>query len=910
MKKLFLLFFTTLCSLISCIASESLSSSESVSVNPITGQLRYELPLYTINDPDFNWPISLTYTSDGFHPFDYSYPVGSGWDLIADGVISREIIGVSDDLDTVTGYFPYSYDIGFLTYVRNPNVPNFQNGNYRDDGSDIYSYSFGPYSGSFVFDSVGNPQVVNGDFVYIDASGVYLQKNWSAHGAQNWLSSNNLQSSCFVLTTLDGYKYYFGSSTPNPYVEYGGSLGVGNSMAITTWHLQRIEAPNGSKLIFYYRNIAQPLWRYDRSYDTWYHNTDDINEIVSDTLSMQLLKQYAHYHTGAGSPLLYSYTLLDSIKNTTTGLKVDFSYSWNDNKVFSQSTAPGVSLCVDSLKPFLSSLQINVGNETLKTWAFTYQNVNKGFSSRRFLSSATDGCDNTHTFSYDTTSLPDLQDEVPSSLYDVYGYYITDPKFGTLISSTNPLGAMKYYSYSNALVDSVRLPSFEQGQWIAKTIFYDRPLCHTIKVSEISVTDGDSTFYRKRYNYGEIELDTQQAPAIPGSGLIKYSNGVVQMENACYHSSSPTFYIYPFQQLHASNPPIIYKNVRETILDASNTLLRKTIYKSQTDSFIYRGTGGVKYYSFGEFHKALPYFQSDLWFRQLCSYKEYNASDQLINEKTNEYTGSTANDKIIYNKRNCWINIPSSKYHCTKRIETSHDVTTTASFTFDSKFRLRKQTQTKGIDTLFTRYVYPDDISLSQHSGLPSGTDSCFWGTLFLASKNLIGTPIETYGGYIKNGIEYTTSGVLELHKVDWTQLPHGQILANFTKETRTLHLSSSIASYSPVYAANFALIYNANYDMVSVSHYTFWNRLNWEQNVSSALRTYYQWSSDKMYPISKTIGGRTWQYTYSPYLGITSETDPRDIITGYQYDACGRLIEKYLWRNNQKNILEHYIYH
>jgi len=47
--------------------------------------------------------------------------------------------------------------------------------------------------------------------------------------------------------------------------------------------------------------------------------------------------------------------------------------------------------------------------------------------------------------------------------------------------------------------------------------------------------------------------------------------------------------------------------------------------------------------------------------------------------------------------------------------------------------------------------------------------------------------------------------------------------------------------------------------------------------------------------------------YTYSPLVGITSETDPRGVTTYYQYDAFGRLS---VIRDNSNNVIKTFEYH
>ena len=50
--------------------------------------------------------------------------------------------------------------------------------------------------------------------------------------------------------------------------------------------------------------------------------------------------------------------------------------------------------------------------------------------------------------------------------------------------------------------------------------------------------------------------------------------------------------------------------------------------------------------------------------------------------------------------------------------------------------------------------------------------------------------------------------------------------------------------------------------------------------------------------------------YSYKPYVGVTSITDPRGITTYYEYDDLGRLKEVYIEEGGGKKIIEAYDYH
>ena len=904
MKRYILLVLSLFYVFAVCSAEESLSSGEIISASPATGQLHYEIPLYTIENPDFKWNIGITYISDGFRPYDYSFPMGSGWELLAGGHISREIIDIADDLDTVVN--GCSSNVGFLTLARNPNfIPKCSS--HFDIGSDIYSFSFGPYAGKFVFDSIGNARIISGDFVYIDVSDVVLQTNYSIWG--DWLTNYQLQPSRFKITTLDGYNYYFGSTMSTASLEYGGLLVDEYTPSIIKWNLQRVEAPNGAALVFHYHTPNISFWQYDRLYQ-WRKVGDELSStvdyILSDTLSMHLLSNRYFLDERNKVDQIYSYSILDSITSPQTGLTVSFAYTWLSNYIFKGCPSPS-NIILNNTKPFLSSVQVKAGNQTLKSWAFNYAQINIDSTPHRYLSSVSNNCNDIYSFIYNFNGEIELDTDLTG--VDIWGYDKNNPEFGSLISSTNPLGATNNYSYSWAYVDSIRIPEFYQGQWKTKTMNYQHLMCHAIKLSSIDVTNGTTLLFSKNYNYGEDDMGQLNSPPFPG--LIwnnNHGSGVLSIEYGYYNESIDTFVFTPFQKLHASIFPITYGSVTETVLDSEGHISRSTTYKYQTDDFVYQGVASNEYSIFRQVREVWPYYQSHLWFRLLKSRTEKDAFGIIANQTIDDYSGPTTNSNLIkYNiSMKQWNNIPSSKYFCSHRVEVHDQIYRSSSFVYDSKYRLTFQSQSQGSDTRFVRMVYPDNLS----NNIPQGMvpmDSFYLSNMVLKNYQMIGEPIEQYGGYIENDIEYVTNGALVLRSI---VLPQNQQEATMTIRTFALHPTAPITSYTPVHTGSCRVLYNANYESTSVARCQKWNRLVWEKSVSEALGTTYQWSSDLLFPISKTVGGRTWSYSYTPYVGITSEISPRGLYVGYQYDNCGRLEEKYIINNNQKEILEHYVYY
>jgi hypothetical protein len=185
------------------------SSNHIVSVNPNQGTLEYGVNLYTIKDNDFNWSVGVNYTSDGFRPLQYSETTGMNWNLIAGGIITREIMGIADDVDAYND----NHKIGFYTFqcdtlrpactpqnLYDYDISDSNSAWYTQFGasnidlaSDIYTFSFGSYKGQFVIGSDGLAHIFSGDFVSVDLSGMAKQPQISIT-ATNSISLQPLSS--------------------------------------------------------------------------------------------------------------------------------------------------------------------------------------------------------------------------------------------------------------------------------------------------------------------------------------------------------------------------------------------------------------------------------------------------------------------------------------------------------------------------------------------------------------------------------------------------------------------------------------------------------------------------------------------------------------------------------------------
>jgi len=257
-------------------------------VNQNTGCINQRISLVNFLDKDFDFPISISYTSQGFRPQVADNYVGRDWMLDVGGIIYRKVNGMPDDLkgyktlpgvhNTYTGFLamlgtnyfnmdtmkkdvyqnPYKYAYRpESTMATLPVIPPTENKGNIESCPDVFYFSFGKHSGKFMINYDGSISVIgyNGGKYQVDLSGMKL------------LDSTSSQNTYIRILTDDGYVYTFGGDGYAS-LEYtalawkGGSISNPDSEImhneITAFHLTQIKAPNGRKypLPGYWSNLS------------------------------------------------------------------------------------------------------------------------------------------------------------------------------------------------------------------------------------------------------------------------------------------------------------------------------------------------------------------------------------------------------------------------------------------------------------------------------------------------------------------------------------------------------------------------------------------------------------------------------------------------------------------------------
>ncbi|MEO6283332.1 MAG: T9SS type A sorting domain-containing protein [Dyadobacter sp.] len=211
-------------------------------INHSTGTPNISIPIYTATEGSIQIPVSLSYHYTGFKADDMPAWCGRGWSLAATGQITRVVKGRRDELNNV-GYLAKAMAIKNMVDDLSPDFAKFKAlnvvENLNDNYPDQFSFEFMGYSGKFVFDENGIPQVLSDQRIkitpFIGTETVY----------------NDLQSIIkWIITTEDGTKYTFQN------YELSAGIDSGNTWDTTAWYLSEIVSAKGDRVTLEYSSIS------------------------------------------------------------------------------------------------------------------------------------------------------------------------------------------------------------------------------------------------------------------------------------------------------------------------------------------------------------------------------------------------------------------------------------------------------------------------------------------------------------------------------------------------------------------------------------------------------------------------------------------------------------------------------
>jgi len=202
--------------------------------------------LFNLEDTDINIPVSLNYHAGGIKVEEIASEVGLGWSLNMGGQISRIMRDKPDDFSTRGFLYNDLSDLSTNPYTKIVNEK-------IDVEADTFIFSFLSYSGKFSYNQLTH------SFIQFPLSDMDIEPIFQ-----------NQDLSGFIITTSDGFKYYFGynkdktSQAVNRYEEsisyfQNKNLDIIPSNEdisyINTWHLTEIVSPRNKSVSLFYDNI-------------------------------------------------------------------------------------------------------------------------------------------------------------------------------------------------------------------------------------------------------------------------------------------------------------------------------------------------------------------------------------------------------------------------------------------------------------------------------------------------------------------------------------------------------------------------------------------------------------------------------------------------------------------------------
>lgn len=927
------------------------------------GRLNFAAPIYNLCDPDFNLDISLSYNSDGFKPFKASGYVGYNWCLQAGGCITREVKGYADETFRLINpngntSSSNSYAEGMYHYLFMNSTP--QNIIDVDKLPDIWHFNFLGYRGTFMVNNQGKVTIISGDYVDVDLTKTIDNSSVTPQnsGTQPYPPNDTSQ---ITIRTKDGYTYIFGGKLSA--LEYTYALADGDNETaqfppvISSWHLSQVIAPNGRTMTYYYRGYDDERWtakndKYLQVFNVYYSFFHFRNWHEE--------KQWANPNAAiiAGTPqfnnnVKYCYTkecVLDSIcVSGNFPLRIQFINSLKSRKsIYGAFTKCHSNYMLDTIKVFSQDRLIQSAYLTYRR----ITNANQGFY-WYFLEKTAISGKGEYTFAYDTDlyNIPALLPETNSGYYqlvDIYDYWKTYPKKGTLREVHFPTGGYQRYWYgSHDYGIERRWRENVQHNVIVALLTKDvgSVTSSGIRIERIETFDSNNSLIEKKeYSYRRPGVNST-------SSGVYYNNLLVEKdENRNYWVVGSTAN-YSFLDSH-----IIYSYVDERVKDGNNVDLYRNTYSFDIGTDYYCNSIEQNKYSL---FSGIITFNSNVQIKGkllcqdyyngpnlvksiLCTYND--ARDSMTELIPMEVTTLGCTDTIVvstsYGGSNStrylyiYPDVMTQEVTNDYMAGNNNPLTTTKKYFYDRQLRIIKETIEDSRDVAhFTKYTYPDDFIFST------------WDVFFdppavyqLQKKHRINTPVEQVSGYMENGEEYITSGTANLYRNIWViedlsnnaaYLPirpnrdsiPSHVLDSTLHSLKVvdyypyLYKTLSLALTEPIPVSNYqwmsvngkSVLYDPRYKLDCEYQFDIMDRITSIKPFGS-FETKYTWNG--IYPATKTIGNLTWTYTHIPHVGVNSITDPRGIVTFYDYDTAGRLIKEYQIVNNKEQILKAYLYH
>lgn len=900
-----------------------LPTFHTLSVSPHYGQMHYDINLYHLQDPDFDLPLDIVYTSDGFRPFIYSGQVGENWSLQVGGSVTREIIGIADD-ENLSANYAYSGQKGLLTLLHDTLISHLTDsavyeedlgyafrkateGYIADLQSDIYTFSFNGYYGRFMMGIDGVVTILSGDYVKVDIS--KLKEHIKHSRDVDDMYDNNVPNyfpltSSISITTLDGFTYEFGGNIDalgfSRSWNYSDDEHLCSAADITSWMLTCVTAPNGRRIRFHYHPIqgvdVYRRYTYNMSsritHTTWSSSTyfdSDIMDVRPETL-----KEDSPFFVPVPTDYLDKIVLLDSITTSDNSFRIVFQYTNKPNTIYTHTAEntynrPSLDYCRAFSKPMLGCMKVYNATSLLSQWDFSYQQCSAYNTTRQYLQNVTHQSGIQYEFSYNIGDTSRISDIANIDSVDIYGYRMSNPMFGVLQQAKDPLGCTYKFGYGMCQYDSVRIIKRENYRFYSVVEPYGgKRSIYGISILSVRKTSATGELLScKKYEYGDYPpmadipqtytiADTIQQPAwVPQSFGVLNVDFAVATPPAMFHSNKK-YVVCPYRSLQGRQiPPVEYSQVREYICNTEtlHPLYRNIYYYDTTGDSI--STNKSDDYYIPILLHAYSYISQSHRREALVLKKEYEKS-QLRRQTIRTYYPFVLSGAKAASWRAAWdsgkmsYKIYISKDYLTEERIINYEPNGSSIirkiYERDDYLRLTRQNVYDMDREIFCHYTYPDNLFADETPDSDNTNVAGLWN-LVLTSR--INNPVEIVQGVCKNNTNYITGGQINLYKFYGYNTPTYSTSAHSSENTAPVAMP-------PLYGAPCAVLNLALSEPIAERDYTGLSVQNGQLRYDSRYETTSTCTYDSHLRQTSTtpMGQPTTTYIWDDkWLNITSET-------------------------------------
>ena len=836
--------------------------------------------------------------------------------------------------------------------------------------SDIYHFNFLGYSGKFTIGADGNVKVISynsGDF-QVDLT----DYNFDNERASYWHIDYGdgefyVKNSTIKIIADDGYIYHFGGT--NETLEYTyqcydyGEPNRDGGYPITSFHLSKIITPDGDILnIEYepYNPISIDFYNYfvDKSQHYvyserrlegkwyWVNGTEPCGFLGVHCPSNR--KESRSFNQDR--PYLTKIARIKRIsgKNQT----INFYYSKDANPLYKNRN--DYSNCGSKLD---SIVQKSNDNNFKKKINFVYRSV----QNRLFL---TELQIQDQKYSFDYYNLNDLpavnnvivdhwgfwNDQstgslIPNFTHDMYEFTYTDEKReagsnvvvkkGMLREVTYPTGGKLTIDYERHSYEK-RIETITNKKPSKPVLINKSGVAGGTRVKTLTFSDSTKNTVSS-FNYTKGTLYNYPVYI---KYLNRYQDNIVDYNSDVYTYVNSNTNYYSYQYDH-----VLYSEVKETMGDGAYTISVFTDYDTNPD-IVSSPTNSPNYENNNLSNISNVYFKADDYAFQrgkLLREDNYNAAGTLIQRISNTYQNSyngkvgvgiselSAFSNPVTKTLIASYKIPLYSYNLVEQTITTNGVEEKTKYSYNWQNLLVETIQYTsgdgwGGNPIITDYRYP-----SHYEPTSPYDEMCAANIINpVVFKQVIhrnGWQSERYNygkffGFIRNtpvympkNLQYQNSAGLDLIKEQYDYNIYDRNFGNYPV------IKNLAYKYSDFDKTVYLWSYNGEYPVAEIKNATY----DQVTNALDGLFLIYQIaiadepSSAHLSAINNlrnTLPNAfVTTYTYKPFVGMTSTTDPRGITTYYEYDRFGRLQtikigEKDSGGNEKKRVLQTYDYH